>query len=78
MQRTKVIIFPTQKIQGFISRELHFFIKNTQPMNNILLTIISFIKPRVFYAPVTFFTGENGTVKSTLLEALAHKYLTEK
>ena len=30
--------------------------------------------PLVFHSPVTFFAGENGTGKSTLLEAIAAAY----
>lgn len=37
------------------------------------LNIIKELKEIVFPTPVTFFVGENGTGKSTLLESIAHK-----
>lgn len=37
------------------------------------LPIIKNLKDITFPSPVTFFVGENGTGKSTILEALAHK-----
>lgn len=37
------------------------------------LDLLRQTKSILFYSPVTFFAGENGTGKSTLLEAIAHK-----
>jgi predicted ATPase len=44
--------------------------KEHYPFN---LNIFQQTKSLEFYSPVTFFIGENGTGKSTLLEAIAHR-----
>lgn len=50
----------------------HDLIEQDSYLNDI--TIINSLDTLIFDSPITFFVGENGTGKSTLLEAIAIKY----
>lgn len=55
-------------LQSFTVREFHARDRESFPFN---LEIVRTLRAIEFRAPVTFFVGENGSGKSTILEALA-------